>query len=243
MFSSCWWCFVEYFPQCFWPSLLLVHAADAWSAWCAPGLWGCFFCKAAFQQLSLLQGRKWCMGVFFPRCRTFNFPLLKGKFFAGLDILLCSWDLSPFFFNLSKGHSMVVQSSDLLIILPNFMLSANSLQVHSLLSSVSLSKMLKPTTCSRLSKSDLAMVWERSFSSCGCIPSCPIDLCLFCLFKNPLTWPYSTEGYLIQGFCTALRDLGLLNASLTSKHQGKEGIVYPGLVYVLYQQAPSPVLE
>lgn len=94
-----------------------------------------------------------------------------------------------------------------------------------------------------LSKSDLAMVWDRSFSSCGCIPSCPIDLCLFCLFKNPLTWPYSTEGYLIQGFCTALRDLGLLNASLTSKHQGKEGIVYPGLVYVLYQQAPSPVLE
>lgn len=35
-----------------------------------------------------------------------------------------------------------------------------------------------------LSKSDLAMVWDRSFSSCGCIPSCPIDLCLFCLFKK-----------------------------------------------------------
>lgn len=144
------------------PTVLLAFLAASACCWCMVSL-VCtrtlrmvfffffvfvFSCKAAFQQLSLLQGRKWCMGVFFPRCRTFNFPLLKGKFFAGLDILLCLWDLSPFFFNLSKGHSMVVQLSDLLIILPNFVLSANSLQVHSLLSSLSLSKMLKPTTCS-----------------------------------------------------------------------------------------------
>lgn len=138
---------------------------------------------------------------------------------------------------------MVVQLSDLLIILPNFMLSANSLQVHSLLSSLSLSKMLKPTTCSTCLR--VTSQWYGTGHSVvvGASHHVPQTYVCSVCSKNPLTWPYSTEGYLIQGFCTALRDLGLLNASLTSKHQGKEGIVYPGLVYVLYQQAPSPVLE
>lgn len=203
----------------------------------------CFFLQSCFPTAFPTIGAKVMHGGFLSQMQDFQFPFVERK------ILCRTWHSPLFvrpqsiFFQSFKGSfngSTVIWSINH---------SAQFYVVCKLIAGalsavISVTKQdVKTHNLLNLSKSDLAMVWDRSFSSCGCIPSCPIDLCLFCLFKNPLTWPYSTEGYLIQGFCTALRDLGLLNASLTSKHQGKEGIVYPGLVYVLYQQAPSPVLE
>lgn len=144
------------------PTVLLAFLAASACCWCMVSLvctrtlrmfflyFFCifFFLQSCFPTAFPTIGGKVMRGGFLSQMQDFQFPFVERK------ILCRTWHSSLFvrpqsiFFNLSKGHSMVVQSSDLLIILPNFMLSANSLQVHSLLSSVSLSKMLKPKTCS-----------------------------------------------------------------------------------------------
>ena len=73
----------------------------------------------------------WCMGLFFPRCRTLHLPLLNL-------IRFLSAQLS----SLSSSHWMAAQPSGVSTTPPSLVSSANLLRVHSNPSSRSLMKKL-----------------------------------------------------------------------------------------------------
>lgn len=144
----------------------------------------CFFLQSCFPTAFPTIGGKVMHGGFLSQMQDFQFPFVERK------ILCRTWHSPLFvrpqsiFFQSFKGSfngSTVIWSINH---------SAQFYVVCKLIAGalsavISVTKQdVKTHNLLNLSKSDLAMVWDRSFSSCGCIPSCPIDLCLFCLFKK-----------------------------------------------------------
>lgn len=143
-----------------------------------------FFLQSCFPTAFPTIGAKVMHGGFLSQMQDFQFPFVERK------ILCRTWHSPLFvrpqsiFFQSFKGSfngSTVIWSinhSAQFYVVCKLVAGALSAVIRVTKQDVKTHNLLN------LSKSDLAMVWDRSFSSCGCIPSCPIDLCLFCLFKK-----------------------------------------------------------
>ena len=84
--------------------------------------------------LSSWVATSWCLGLFFPRCRTLHISLLNFMKF-----------LSAHFSSLSRSLWMAAQLCGVLVTCPSFVSSANLVRLHSVPSSRSLMKVLNRT--------------------------------------------------------------------------------------------------
>lgn len=90
----------------------------------------------------------------------------------------------------------------------------------------------------------LIVTLASSLSTCRCVPSGPMDLCMSNLITSFLNLLLLYRDFLIASeFLTGLKDLALLRENLTSKDRAGECILYPGLLHCLCYKVPCRIQQ